>query len=168
MPKLPGLLITAIACAALTGCGDDDVPEYGEATACGVNTATVADVLGTTRFTVKTNSAASPIDESNGLYRCNVFVDHTRPDLTIEVELDDQLGVDTIAAAVKRFGAFDVVDGSGQGAVKPQDADNDDQLETTWVCGNVTGRVRATVDTWDKAAAQKLTEELAEAAGCFS
>lgn len=166
MSPLRCWLLTVVACAALTGCGDDEVPAYGEAIACGVDTATVADVLGTTAFTVENNQDTFPIDDRDGPYRCNVFIDHTRPDLTIEVELDDQLGVDTVTAAVKRLDAFDVVGGRGHGAVQPQDVDHDDQVEAMWVCHSVTGRVRAAVDAWDEAATRKLTAELAEAAGC--
>lgn len=166
MRQLRCWLLTAVACAALTACGDDEVPAYDGATACGVDTATVADVLGTKAFTVENNQDTFPIDDRDGPYRCNVFADHTKPDLTIEVELDDQLGADTVGAAVERFGAFEVVGGTGKGAVQPQDADHDDQVEAIWVCGSVTGRVRATVDEWDAAAARTLTQELAEAAGC--
>lgn len=160
------LVAGAILGAGLTGCGRD-IAEYTGSQACGVETSTIVDLIGTQNFRVSPSTVGLPIDDAGAVYRCSLdFRDDVRADLTVEITSEDQLGIDTSKDAVAKISPFDVVDGQGVGGVYPQDPEHDAIVSALWVCGAVTGRIRATVEDWNETSARTLTEQLAQAAGC--
>lgn len=159
----PVVLMVAI----VTGCGED-IPRYDGTTACEVETQRIVDVLGIDRFTVGGNGEQLPIGQDGPIfYLCEVFTNDARPVLSIRVEYSDDLELSDVSDSIDQLDDFPVVDGQGRAAVGPPDDPGSTDLHSLWTCGRVTGSMRTTVEDPDVEAARALTEDLAEAAGCY-
>jgi hypothetical protein len=154
--------VLAAGAFLVAGCGDDDVPRYPEAKACGVPVEKVVDVVGTDHFHTETKGGRLPLG-SSPRFGCDVDVAGKPDVLSVTV----RVGGPSSQAETQR--SIDGADRQFQAADGPAGLRQDgDGFSAYWRCpGTSTTYITGSPEKQPGAEdLEALVTAVAEAAGC--